>query len=380
MTEERLQYISLALTSGVGDQTFLALLKHFHSAQAVLSADYQSLIPIVKKSQTAHNILQQQSKQKAEETLEWLEKNNTQLLTLHDNQYPIQLAQGISPPPLLFARGNIQLLEKPSLAIVGSRHATHLAKQTTYNWAQELSAKGLTIISGLAEGIDTAAHEGALTQEGKTIAVVGTGIDRVYPASNYPLAHLISTDGLLLSEFPLNTRPIASNFPRRNRIIAALSQATIVIEAAIKSGSLITARLANDMGKEVFAMPGSIHQPQSKGCHYLIKQGAKLLESTQDLFDEMPYLTSYTTTSTSPAYSKNITPDSKNESPLNKDDLKNQEKCSTLNKVGFDPIHPDELSHLLNISIPELQIWLLQLELEGKIVSLPCGKFQRLPV
>jgi DNA processing protein len=310
--------------------------------------------------------------------LHWQETHNHHLIHLNHAQYPLLLTECYDPPPLLFAKGDITLFQPHGIAMVGSRHASPQAKQTTAIWANHLASQGFVIISGLAEGIDTAAHQGALQNQGKTIAVLGTGIDRVYPAHNRELAHQIAEQGLLLSEFPLDTRPHANNFPRRNRIIAALSQATLVMEAALASGSLITARLANEMGKEVFAMPGSIHNAQSKGCHQLIKAGAKLLESVHDIFEEMPYLTSAVTISTSSACSKNTTPKTQQSPIFCPDDLKNDGEYATLNKMGFDPIHPDELLSIIGIDMVCLQGHLLQLELDGKIVALTGGKFQRI--
>ncbi len=380
MTTTLQNYLSLALTPGVGPKSFLVLLQHFHAAENVFQASHSELQTFIKKTTTVNNIIQRSGDALAQAALDWQASNShAHLLTLLDDSYPLSLAQSPAPPPILFARGNLLLLKQPAMAIVGSRHATEPAKKTAHEWAQHLSNTGFTIVSGLADGIDTAAHQGALLGANKTIAILGTGIDRVYPARNLSLAHQIAQEGLLLSEFNLNTPPNAANFPRRNRIIASLSQATIVVEAALESGSLITARLSNEMGKEVFAMPGSIHNPHSKGCHLLIKQGAKLLESVSDIFEELPYLTTKVTTSTRlSCQSDTMTTMMNITNASNVPESQSALELSTLSAMGFDPVHPDELSAILNIDMGILYTHLLQLELDGKIVALAGGKFQRL--
>ena len=202
----------------------------------------------------------------------------------------MRLKEGLTPPPVLFVRGNVDLLRQASVGIVGSRHATPQAMRISADFGRALSERNITVISGMAAGIDTAAHHGALQGAGSTIAVWGTGIDRIYPQSNQKLAYQIAEQGAIVSEFPLGTRPLAGNFPRRNRLIAGFAQAVLVVEAALESGSLITARLAGEMGREVMAIPGSIDNPHSKGCHKLIKEGAKLVECLDDILIECPEL------------------------------------------------------------------------------------------
>ena len=227
------------------------------------------------------------AQQSADAALAWAQLPGCSLLTLNDDDYPCQLAEAGAAPPLLFARGRRDLLATPMLAIVGSRNATPQGEEHARTFARRLAAQGYTIVSGLAGGIDAAAHEGALQAGGHTIAVIGTGIDRVYPASNRQLAHQIAEQGLILSEFALGMGPLAQHFPRRNRIIAGLSRGCLVVEATLQSGSLITARQALEAGREVMAIPGSILNPQARGCHRLIKEGARLVETVDDVLDEI---------------------------------------------------------------------------------------------
>ncbi len=222
-----------------------------------------------------------------QDTLNWLAKANNHIVTLADPDYPKALLEIADPPPLLYAKGNIALLNKLSIAIVGSRNASVQGEKNAEAFAQGLAVHGLCIVSGLALGIDGAAHRGALKAKGDTIAVVGTGLDMVYPAQHRDLAHQIASSGLIISEFPLGTLSKPQNFPRRNRLISGLSLGCLVVEANLKSGSQITARLSAEQGREVFAIPGSIHSPLAKGCHQLIKQGAKLVDSLQDIVEEL---------------------------------------------------------------------------------------------
>ena len=223
-----------------------------------------------------------------ETALAWANEEGNHLLTLADASYPQSLLEITDPPPVLYVKGNPALFTRPSLAMVGSRTPTAQGEANAKAFAESLSAAGLTIVSGLAQGIDAAAHRGALAvEDGATIAIIGTGIDRIYPANNATLAREIAARGTILSEFPLGTPPARWNFPRRNRLIAGLSLGVLVVEATPESGSLITARLAAETGREVFAIPGSIHTPQARGCHRLIREGAKLVETAEDVFEEL---------------------------------------------------------------------------------------------
>lgn len=356
---ELANWIKLALTPGLGPASFLRLIQVFGSASAVLRADRKAVLSIV-NAEIFQKIVSNTVDPLVEAALTWSEQDNCSLMTLQDNDYPEQLANISRPPPLLFIRGNRQLLKRSMLAIVGSRRASAVYKQLTEKFAEELAANGYTIVSGLACGIDTAAHQGALYEVASTIAVVGTGVDRVYPASNKKLAEQIVDKGAILSEFPLGMRPLAGNFPRRNRIIAGLSQGCLVVEADLKSGSLITARIAMESGREVFAVPGSVLNPLSQGCHRLIKDGARLVESSRDILDDLIFA--------EPGLSMVNTQE---KLLLNKDN-------HILNAMNFDPIDIDSLAQNLQILLPELSAQLLQLELSGWVVSLPGNRYQRL--
>jgi DNA processing protein len=223
----------------------------------------------------------------AREDLQWCEKNNCHIISILDQRYPILLKEIHAAPVVLFVQGDFSLLNKPQLAIVGSRNPTIAGKEQAEQFAQQLTHSGLLITSGFALGIDTASHKGALSAGGKTLAVCGSGLKTVYPASNRALAEVVKSQGALISEFSPDKPPDAHNFPRRNRIISGLSLGVLVVEAALRSGSLITARYAIDQGREVFAMPGSIHNPLVRGCHQLIREGAKLVDSCADIIEEL---------------------------------------------------------------------------------------------
>jgi DNA processing protein len=288
------------------------------------------------------------------------------VIPLGDAAYPAGLLETADPPLLLYAHGRLSLLEHPSLAIVGSRHATPGGLDNARAFAAHLAQAGLVIVSGLALGIDGAAHEGALegaaaggpNGTGGTIAVVGTGLDRVYPKRHHALAHrMVDGAGLQLSEFMLGAESLKEHFPRRNRIIAGLSLGTLVVEAAVQSGSLITARLAVEYGREVFAIPGSIHSPQSRGCHRLIKDGAKLVETAEDILQEVRWRPSA--------------------SPAPAPETAAERNDPVLSALGHDPVTLDTLSDRTGWPAAELQARLLELELDGRLVRLPGGLFQR---
>lgn len=385
---ERYAWIELALTPHIGAETFLHLIKYYGCARNALDAPF-SEIKSFTRSQVGQYWQKDEAKRAAEAALEWEQSNNNaRLLLLADEDFPPMLAEGLTPPPLLFLRGNSQCLHQPALAIVGSRHATPQANRIARDFATELAQKEVLIVSGMADGIDTAAHQGALRGKGMTVAVWGTGIDRVYPARNKDLTQQITAQGCIVSEFPLGTRPLAGNFPRRNRLIAALSQGTLVVEAAIESGSLITARLASEMGREVMAVPGSIDNPLSKGCHLLIKQGAKLVESLQDIVQECPLLLQKTQLL---AYSDqkagktvlNVSQAEHKDSPkqtqpeLVPDKVLTEIEQTILTGLGYGVVHPDTLITTLGIAAADVYANLIALELEGWVTALPGGCYQR---
>lgn len=395
MTEdERFAWLQLAFTPYIGAESFLLLLHHFGSAQNALSAPAEQVAALIRHKQALEAWRNAEkralARQAAEAALEWEMRDGCRLMLLQDEDFPEMLAQGLTAPPVLFLRGNVRLLHKPSAAIVGSRHATPQAMRIAKDFGKSLGGQNIPVVSGMASGIDTAAHQGALEAEGGTIAVWGTGIDRIYPPSNKNLAYEIAEKGLIVSEFPIGTRPYAGNFPRRNRLIAALSQVTLVVEAALESGSLITAGLAAEMGREVMAVPGSIDNPHSKGCHKLIKDGAKLTECLDDILNECPGLLQNTGASSysinkdtsdtgsravQTAYAPPPSPEGKMPSE--------GAACGTdpggiLDKMGFDPVHPDVLAEQLAMPAADLYAALLELELDGSVAAMPGGRYQRI--
>lgn len=397
---ERFAWVQLALTPYVGAESFLILLQHFGSAEAALAAPSEIIAKLVRHKQAVaawqHADKRDAAKAAAEAALNWAQQEHCRLLLLQDDDFPDMLTEGITPPPLLFLRGNSDLLHKPSAAIVGSRHATPQAMRIARDFGMALSEQGIPVVSGMAAGIDTAAHQGALLSDGGTIAVWGTGIDRIYPPSNKQLAYEIAERGLIISEFPLDTRPYAGNFPRRNRLIAALSRLTLVVEAAVESGSLITAKLAAEMGREVMAVPGSIDNPHSKGCHKLIKEGAKLVESLEDIVQECPQLLQNTPLPSYSIYKRpqnTLAAESKAKPESNKplaennirpsqtqrpSETQNTADNTLLNAMGYDAIHPDTLAELLNWPAADVYAQLLEYELEGVIAPLAGGRYQRI--
>lgn len=393
MTEdERFAWLQLAFTPYIGAESFLLLMRSFGSAQNALSAPAEQVAPAVRHKHALEAWRNAEkralARQAAEAALEWEMRDGCRLMLLQDEDFPEMLTQGLTAPPVLFLRGNVRLLHKPSAAIVGSRHATPQAMRIAKDFGRALGGKGIPTVSGMASGIDTAAHQGALEAEGGTIAVWGTGIDRIYPPANKNLAYEIAEKGLIVSEFPIGTRPYAGNFLRRNRLIAALSQVTLVVEAALESGSLITAGLAAEMGREVMAVPGSIDNPHSKGCHKLIKDGAKLTECLDDILNECPGLLQNTGAS---SYSINKdTPDTGRRAvqtayappPAAKMPSEGAAGGTAvggiLDKMGFDPVHPDVLAGQLAMLAADLYAALLELELDGSVAAMPGGRYQRI--
>lgn len=349
-------WIGLSLIPGLGIQSFCQLLRTFNDPAGIYAASFSQLRSVV-TAPVARLIAQVPDNQAIAPALEWLEQSGNQMVTLADANYPRALLEIPDPPPLLYCKGQLSLLNTISIAVVGSRNASPQGEKNAEDFSQALSHQGYCIISGMALGIDGAAHRGALKGTGSTIAVVGTGMDIVYPARHRELAHQIAEHGLLISEFPLGTPSRAQNFPRRNRIISGLAVGCLVVEANLQSGSLITARLAAEQGREVFAIPGSIHSPLSKGCHQLIKQGAKLVDNIQDIVDELG--------GASLASSGNTLEVVTQSHPL-------------LDCMGYDPITMDALVQLSGLTSDNLSAMLMMLELESKIASLPGGRYQRI--
>lgn len=300
-----------------------------------------------------------------EQDLIWLSKPDRHVVTLHDPRYPELLKQIPDPPSMLYVQGDVSLLSQWQIALVGSRNPSASGRDTSYEFSRYLAGGGITITSGLAMGIDAAAHQGALAAGGKTIAVIGTGLDRVYPAKHRDLAHDIAKNGTIVSEFPLGTPPRAENFPRRNRIISGLSLGTLVVEAAIRSGSLITARMALEQGREVFAIPGSIHNPLARGCHQLIREGAKLVETANDILEELGAMAGVQ------AFVEAEQSQSALSSELDSD------YQMLFKYLGYDPIQIDDLIERCELTADAVSSMLLLLELQGEIESLPGGRYVR---
>lgn len=350
-------WVGLSLIPGLGDETYRKLLLAFGEPKEIYAASYASLSDVVRKD-VVECIRRGLDPEKMAPLLAWLSIENNHVITLADDEYPRALLQTSNPPPLLYVKGRLDLLNRPSMAVVGSRNATPQGKMNAESFSRNLSDSGLCIVSGMALGIDAAAHRGGLDGVSGSVAVVGTGLDVVYPARNHALAHELAQRGALVSEFPLGTAALAHNFPRRNRIICGLSLGCLVIEAAIRSGSLITARLAVEQGREVFAIPGSIHSPVSKGCHALIKQGAKLVECADDILDELKWPSAQTPVAMAEAVSSG------------------NDCRSLLDALGFDPAGIDALTARSGLTSDTVCAMLLQLELEGRIACLPGGLYQ----
>lgn len=314
--------------------------------------------------------------ERIEETQTWCQEPMQSLVAIGSEAYPPLLKDIADPPILLAVRGSVSLLSDPQLAIVGSRHASRQGVNTAKDFAHHLSDQGLGITSGLALGIDTAAHEGGLLGLGKTVAVVATGLDRIYPAANKKLAYEIVEQGAMVSEFPLGTKPLNYHFPKRNRLISGLSVGTLVVEAALKSGSLITARVANEQGREVFAVPGSINNPQAKGCHQLIKQGAKLVESGQDVLEELTSVLkqNWNQRDRFDFVSHGI-PQESGSKPSRQESFAGS---GILKYIEYDPIGLDELVVLSKMPVSEIQSQLTLLELSGEVEALSAGRWRRL--
>ena len=354
-------WLALHRIPGVGSVTFRSLLKKIGPPREIFRQNRQTLITLGLGDKVLKHI-QNPDWNTVDNDLLWLEKSDNHLVTISDRLYPLALKEIPDPPPLLFVHGDVSILSQPQIAIVGSRNPTPMGIKHAHDFAYSLSYSGLSITSGLALGIDGASHRGALDGEGTTIAVTGNGLDRVYPARHKSLAMEIGRNGALISEFPPGTPPSANNFPRRNRIISGLSLGTLVIEAAINSGSLITARMAMEQGREVFAIPGSIQNPLSRGCHALLREGAKLVETVEDIFDEIKYI----------ACNPPTLP------PLESDEDLEKEHKKLLEYIAYDPTAIDTLVGTTGESPESIASMLLVLELKGFISSAAGGCYYRI--
>lgn len=367
--EELASWLRLALTPGVGNAAARKLMAAFGPPAGVFSTPLATLREFAGPGLAA--ALVQEPPELATQlraTLDWLDREQAgvprHVLHLADTDYPPALLDTEDPPLMLYLLGQVRLPWPRAIAVVGSRNPTPQGQANAQLFARSLAQAGLTVVSGLALGIDGAAHEGALEgaapDQMATIAVVGTGLDSVYPRQHEALAEQIAQRGLIVSEYPLGTAPLSANFPRRNRIISGLSEGTLVVEAAVRSGSLITARMATEQGKDVFAIPGSIHSPQSRGCHELLRQGAKLVQSAQDVLEELR-----------PAFARMAVPAGQPEP------IPTGAPGRLLQALGYDPVGLDSLVARTGTSTAELQALLLELELSGHVSRLPGGLFQR---
>ncbi len=359
--DELAAWLRLLATPGVGPVHARQLLQQFGPPQTIFETGRAALARVAGEPLAAAIRAADPARDaQVESALQWAEAPGHHLVTLADADYPAPLLQIGDPPPLLYVVGRRDALTRPMVAVVGSRNATAAGMGNARAFARSLSGAGFTLVSGLAIGIDAAAHEGSLAAGAATVAVMGTGADIVYPAAHRDLARRISADGALVSELPLGTRPSTGGFPRRNRLIAGLARGVLVVEAAVQSGSLITARLAAEFGREVFAIPGSIHSPVARGCHALIKQGAKLVDGAEDVLSELGVAVSATAHSD---YS---------DRPVGHSD-------PVLAAIGHGPVLPETLAAHLGLSVAELSARLLELELAGSIQRGADGRITRTP-
>ena len=358
LSAELAAWLRVSLTPGVTPRAFTSLLKAFGGPEEIL-AQPGSRLAAYSSQKVAGALVDTDVSAALSMISTWLDDPNNHVVTLGDASYPASLLNTTDPPIVLYAKGNVSFLNRPSIAVVGSRQATRAGLENSYAFSRALSEAGLVVTSGLALGIDAAAHRGAIDGGAGTIAVVGTGLDIVYPARNRALAHDIAGHGVLVSEFPLGTPGRAENFPRRNRVISGLARGCLVVEAAISSGSLITARLAGEQGLDVFAIPGSIHSPLAKGCHSLIKQGAKLVDTAADILEELGYAR--------PAAASSHMKDGASE-----------QSSFLLPVMGYDPCNIDLLAQRTGVSVNEVSEEISRLELQGVIEGLPGGQYQRI--
>lgn len=358
-------WLKLSVTPGLGAATLRKLLSQFGLPENIIAARRADLARFA-SAESLRALDSDAVANTVDHALAWVNRPGNAIVTLADAAYPKLLLEIADPPAVLYCRGRTDLLNRPALAVVGSRNATAQGNSNAEQFAHSFSNAGLTIVSGLAQGIDAAAHRGGLSGTGSTIAVLGTGVDMIYPQANAALGAEIAAGGLLLSEFALGTKALAHNFPRRNRLISGLAQGCLVVEAALASGSLITARAAAEQGREIFAVPGSIHSPLSKGCHELIKTGAKLVESAEDVLSELSaFRRAAPALTPAPGRPAAASRSSDAEEPL-------------LACMGFDPADVDSLCARVGLPAERVSAELLRLELAGRVTVLPGGLYQRL--
>ena len=358
-------WLILALASGVRGEVLRTLLERFDDADGIVGASVSELLSAGLRKQSVQDIAEPDT-QKIERCRHWLSEAGHHGVTLDDDRYPVLLRDIPDPPPFLFVRGNPDALSLPQFAIVGSRNATPGGQETARQFARQLSHSGFCIGSGLALGIDAAAHHGALDAGKSTIAVFGTGPDEVYPRRHTALADAIAVDGALVAEFPPGTPARREQFPQRNRIISGMAVGTLVVEAGPRSGALITARFAGEQGREVYAIPGSIHNPTARGCHQLIRSGAKLVESVADIIEELPGILGRL----SQPFEQNMPDD---DGPAKREIDPDYQRL--LEFMGWDPVTVDILVRRTGLTAEEVSSMLLILELNGRIDPLTGGRY-----
>lgn len=385
-TDDLADWLRLAAIPGLGAERQRSLLAAFGLPRHIFAAGRGALAAVV-GHELAAAVMTPPPAEAIERPLAWAAEADSHILTLADEAYPRTLLDIADPPVLLYVKGDPALLQRPAIALVGARSATAQGEANAAAFARSLAEAGLTIVSGLALGVDAAAHRGALAAgpgSGGTVAVIGTGIDRIYPARNAALAREIASGGAIISEFALGTPPLQHNFPRRNRLIAGLAQGVLVVEAALNSGSLITARLATETGREVFAIPGSIHSPLSRGCHRLIRDGAKLVETAEDVIEELRGRLGWA--APAPAAVRRRASGRRAPGGRGAADLAapqpplpglDDEAARVLQIIGHDPVDIDTLAGRCGLTVDALYAILLPLELDGHLARLPGGRFQR---
>ena len=401
LSNETVSLIHLNMIQGVGLKTVQVLRDVFGSAERALQATSEELSKIERLSPTMRDLLSRKPVQyPIERELEWIHEYGCQIVTLYDDAYPSRLKEIDTPPLVLYIRGELTSEDALSISLVGSRDAKDYGRKVGYRLSFQLAQRGLTVVSGLAKGIDTSAHRGALEAGGRTIAVMGNGLSFIYPATNSDLAEKITTSGALISEFPMRVKPKPRNFPRRNRVISGLTLGTVVVEASNRSGALITARLAGEQGREVFAVPGEIFSELSTGTHKLINNGAKLINTVDDLLNELPpYVLNQIQSQSLTASVPDRETESAQEPPVEKPDTKSeavqpsrevpQRVQSTPppdltpdEKTVFDAIetpasHIDTIVRTTQLPIGQVSSVLLMLELKGIVQQLPGKQFTK---
>lgn len=371
-------WIALWRVSGIGCVRYKKLLNSFQNPEAVLNASRAQLKKAGISDRLIKNI-KDQTLASADPDMQWLNASeHHHLITFNDPRYPQLLKEISVSPPLLYVHGNADLLNDPQVAIVGSRNPTQGGQNNTYEFSKHLANSGLCITSGMALGVDGLAHKGALDVDGVTIAVVATGIDRVYPARHRDLAHRIVAKGAIITELPIGVSPLARNFPRRNRIISGISLGTLVVEAALKSGSLISARYASEQGREVFAIPGSIHNPLARGCHRLIRQGAKLIETADHIIEELAPQLEHILLNTISSSKEDEHHSVENKENNSVSSVINADQRLILEIMGYDPISIDQLVIQTGLTPEALSSILLLLELNGFIAASGRGSYTRI--